>query len=43
MCSEIFFRKKDTSGQKVLPGPVKYISVYLKEAFIDIYKTGFQA
>jgi len=35
--SEIFFHKKTKSGHKVLTGPVKYISVDLKEAFTDIY------
>jgi len=36
-CSEFFFTKKTKSGQKVLSGLVDP-----KEAFIDIYQTGFQ-
>ncbi len=38
-----FFQKMTISGQKVLPGTVKFISVDPKEAFIDIYLTGIQA
>ncbi len=36
-CTKKVFVKKGKSGQKVLSGPVKYISVDPKEAFIDIY------
>jgi len=35
------FVKKEKSGQKVISGIVKYISVDPKEPFTDIYLTGF--